>query len=35
MRNKLIEYGYLWLGMREVSKDFAIIYFKDNAIRFN
>lgn len=32
MRNKLIEYGYKWLGMREVSKDFAILYFKDNAI---
>lgn len=32
MRNELIKYGYKWLGMKEVSKDFAIIYFKDNAI---
>lgn len=32
MREKLIEYGYKWLGMREVSYDFAIMYFKDNAI---
>ena len=32
MRNKLIEYGYLWLGMQEVSRDFAILYFKNNAI---
>ena len=32
MRNELIEYGYKWLGMKEVSRDFAIAYFKDNAI---
>lgn len=32
MRDELIKYGYKWLGMKEVSKDFAIIYFKDNAI---
>lgn len=32
MREKLLNYGYKWLGMKEVSYDFAIIYFKDNAI---
>ena len=32
MRNKLIEYGYKWLGMIEVSYEYAILFCNDNAI---
>lgn len=32
MRQNLFNYGYYWLGMKEVSYDFTIIYFKNNAI---